>query len=147
MKFTLLIQKDREEEIHALVHEESEFTEKLQNLVLHYNGADKLPAYKEDEMRMLSFSQIECIFSQDGKTWTIDQKGIQYRLKYRLYELEQLLPPNFIRINKSAIANRIQIDKLTASFNGSVNAVFKCGYQDYVSRRCLTEIKRSLGLK
>ena len=147
MKFTLLIQKNQEEEIHALVHKESEFTDKLQNLVLQYNGTDKLPAYREDETRMLSFSQIECIFSQEGKTWAIDQKGIQYRLKYRLYELDYLLPTNFIRINKSAIANRSQIEKLAASFNGSVDAVFKCGYQNYVSRRCLTEIKRSLGLK
>ena len=147
MKFTLLIQKNQEEEIHALVHKESEFTDKLQNLVLQYNGTDKLPAYREDETRMLSFSQIECIFSQEGKTWAIDQKGIQYCLKYRLYELDYLLPTNFIRINKSAIANRSQIEKLAASFNGSVDAVFKCGYQNYVSRRCLTEIKRSLGLK
>ena len=147
MKLTLLIQKNQEEEIHALVHEESEFTEKLQNLVLQYNGTDKLPGYREDETRMLSFSEIECVFSQEGKTWAIDRKGTKYRLKYRLYELEQLLPPGFIRINKSAIANRSRIKKLAASFNGSVDAVFKCGYQDYVSRRCLTEIKRSLGLK
>ena len=147
MKFTLQIQKDQEEEIQARVHEESEFTEKLQDLVLQYNGTDKLPAYREDETRMLSFSEIECVFSQEGKTWAIDRKGTQYRLKYRLYELEQLLPPVFIRINKSAIANRSRIKKLAASFNGSVDAVFKCGYQDYVSRRCLTEIKRSLGLR
>ena len=147
MKFTLLIQKHQEEEIQALVHEESEFTEKLQNLVLQYNGTDKLPAYRDDETRMLSFSQIECVFSQEGKTWAIDQKGIQYRLKYRLYELERLLSNHFIRINKSAIANRNRIEKLTANFNGSVDAVFKCGFHDYISRRCLTEIKRSLGLK
>ena len=147
MKFTLKIQKNQEEEIQALVHEESEFTGKLQELVLQYNGVDRLPVYREDEERILPFSQMECIFSQEGKTWTIDRKGIQYRLKYRLYELEQLLPPNFIRINKSAIANRSRIEKLAASFNGSVDAVFKCGYQDYISRRCLTEIKRSLGLK
>ncbi len=147
MKFTLTIQKEQEEEIRALVHEESEFTEKLQNLVLQYNGTDKLPAYREDEERMLRFGDMECIFSLDGKTWTVDRTGTQYRLKYRLYELEQLLPKNFIRINKSAIANRSRIAKLSASFNGSVDAVFQCGYQDYVSRRCLTEIKRSLGLK
>ena len=147
MKFTLLIQKNQEEEIQALVHEESEFTEKLQNMVMQYNGTDKLPAYGEDETRMLSFSQIECVFSQEGKTWAIDRNGSRYRLKYRLYELEQLLPPNFIRINKSAIANRSQIEKLATSFNGSVDAVFKCGYEDYISRRCLTEIKRSLRIK
>ena len=108
MKFTLKIQKDQEEEIRALVHEESEFTDKLQNLVLQYNGTDKIPGYREDEMKMLKFSDMECVFSQEGKTWAVDRKGVQFRLKYRLYELEQLLPENFIRINKSAIANRSQ---------------------------------------
>ncbi len=147
MKFTLLIQREQEEEVRAIVHRESEFTEKLQNMVLQYAGTDQLPAYREDECKRLSISEVECIFAQGGKTWAVDGAGREYRLKYRLYELEQLLPQNFIRINKSALANRNRIEKLTASFNGSVDAVFRCGYQDYVSRRCLAEIKRSMGLR
>ncbi len=147
MKFKLVIDNSAEEEVRATVQKESEFTDKLQNMVLQYNGCDRIAAYRDDEMKMLPFSDIECISVLCGKSYAVDISGNKYHLKYRLYELEKLLPENFIRINKSAIANKTQISHLSASFNGSVDAVFKSGYTDYVSRRCLAEIKRSLGLK
>lgn len=147
MKFKLVIDNSAEEEVRATVQKESEFTDKLQNMVLQYNGCDRIAAYRDDEMKMLPFSDIECISVLCGKSYAVDKSGNKYHLKYRLYELEKLLPGNFIRINKSAIANKTQISHLSAAFNGSVDAVFKSGYTDYVSRRCLAEIKRSLGLK
>ena len=78
----------------------------------------------------------------EGKTWAIDRHGDRYRLKQRLYELESQLPPNFIRINKSTFANEARIKKFSASFSGAVDAVFLCGYREYVSRRCFAQIKR-----
>ena len=48
----------------------------------------------------------------------------------------------FIRINKSALANEAHLERFTASFNGAVDAVFRSGYREYVSRRCFAEIKR-----
>ena len=140
MKFQLFIEKEAEEEVRATVHEKSEFTAKLEDLVLQYNGADRLPAWGEDEMKLLPLRDIECIAALEGKVFAVDRTGTRYRLRYRLRELEDILPQNFIRINKSAIANRDRIEKLTAAFSGSVDAVFKCGWRDYVSRRCLTEI-------
>jgi DNA-binding LytR/AlgR family response regulator len=79
---------------------------------------------------------------EDGKTYAIDKTGQQHLVKMRLYEVEQLLPSYFVRINKSAIANQRQIAKFKASFSGAVDVLFKCGYVDYVSRRCFSEIKR-----
>ena len=98
-------------------------------------------------MKLLPLKDIECITVLEGKTFAVDCTGSRYRLRSRLCELEPVLPRNFARINKSAIANLQGIEKLTAAFNGAVDAVFRCGWRDYVSRRCLTEIKRSLGLK
>ena len=147
MKFTLLIEPDREEEICASVHEKSGFTAQLENMVLQYNGSDKIPAFREGEQKLLAFSEIECVCAEDGKTRALNRSGEKYLLKYRLFELEKLLPGNFIRINKSALANRERIEKLTAGFNGSVDAVFRCGRRDYVSRRCLAAIRKELGLK
>ena len=72
----------------------------------------------------------------------IDTDGKQHLVKMRLYEIEQLLPNYFVRINKSAIANQSQIAKFKASFSGAVDVIFKCGHVDYVSRRCFSEIKR-----
>ena len=147
MKFRLLINREAEEEVTASVHKRSEFTDRLENMVLEYSGEDRLPAYREDEMKRLSLEDIECITVLEGKTWALDREGRRYRLRFRLRELEDRLPRNFIRINKSSIANRDRIEKLTAAFSGAVDAVFRCGWSDYVSRRCLTELKRSLGLK
>lgn len=147
MKFQLFIDREAEEEVRATVREKSGFTAKLEDLVLQYNGRDRLPAWEEDGMKLLPLAEVECIAALEGKVFAVDGTGTRYRLRCRLRELEETLPRNFIRINKSAIANLQRIEKLTAAFNGAVNAVFRCGYEDYVSRRCLTEIKRSLGLK
>ena len=96
---------------------------------------------------MLSVSDIECVTVLDGKTYAIDSENRHYRLKQRLYELEQQLPSSFIRINKSALANETRLDKFQVTYAGSVDAVFKCGYREYVSRRCFAQIKRRLEAK
>ena len=66
----------------------------------------------------------------------------EYRLQERLRELEEILPSYFIRINKSTLANEHRIDRFVAVFSGGVDAVFQCGWREYVSRRCFSEIKR-----
>ena len=146
MKFTLNIDKTRDEEITATVHAPSELTERIEALVREYMGQDKLPVYTEDEMKMLPMAQIECITVIDGKTWAIDTSGKRYRLKGRLYEVESLLPSNFIRINKSALANTARLDRFAVCFTGAVDAVFQSGYREYVSRRCFADIKRRYDL-
>ena len=146
MKFTLNIDKTCDEEITATVHAPSELTERIEALVMEYMGRDKLPVYTEDEMKMLPMAQIECITVIDGKTWAIDTSGKRYRLKGRLYEVETQLPSTFIRINKSALANTARLDRFAVCFTGAVDAVFQCGYREYVSRRCFADIKRRYDL-
>ena len=142
MKFSLIIDKNEPEEIIARVHGPSALTEQIEALVLAYNQTDRIIAFREDELRILKFSQIECITVLEGKTTAIDSDGIHYRLKQRLYELEPMLPASFIRINKSSFANETRLKEFAATFSGGVDAVFKCGYREYVSRRCFAQIKR-----
>lgn len=142
MKFKLILDKSQEETIVATVHERSALTDELEALVLRCTGTDRVSAYNEDGMRMLPFSDIECVTVLDGKTYAITSVGEHCRLRLRLYELEAMLPASFIRINKSAIANETHLVRFTASFNGAVDAVFRSGYREYVSRRCFAEIKR-----
>ena len=98
--------------------------------------------YREDEIRKLAFSEIECITILERKVIAIDENGRQYRIQERLRELEAVMPSYFIRINKSALANEHRITRFDAVFNGGVDAVFRCGYREYVSRRCFAEIRR-----
>lgn len=142
MKFKLIIDKTKEEEVTVTAHQPSDLTARIEELVLRGTGTDKLPVYNEDEMKMLPFSQIECITVEDGKTMAIDTKGKRYRIRMRLYEVEALLPACFIRINKSALANEKRIERFLATYSGGVDAVMKSGYREYVSRRCFAEIKR-----
>ena len=142
MKFRVVIDPEKDEEIVVTVHEPSELTEKIRQLVQEHSGPDRIAAFLEEDIKMLSFSQIVFITVQDGKTYAVDTKGIRYRLKQRLYELEAILPASFIRINKSAIANEQHIERFAAAFSGAVDAVFRGGYREYVSRRCFAQIKR-----
>lgn len=146
MKFKMIIDRTKDEEIVATVHEPSRLTETIDQLVQEYTGMDRVTAYNEDEMKVLLFADISCITVMEGKTFAVDRKGKQYRLKQRLYELEEILPPGFIRINKSTIANEQQIERFAATFSGAVDAVFRCGWREYVSRRCYAQIRRRYGL-
>ncbi|MBE6941318.1 MAG: LytTR family transcriptional regulator [Ruminococcaceae bacterium] len=142
MNFKLIIDKEADEEIIATVHSRSALTDEIEALVMKYAGNDRIPAYAEDDMKMLSFSDIECITVLDGRTFAIDSQNHRYRLKLRLYELEAMLPSSFIRINKSTLANENRLDRFAVTYSGGVDAVFKCGYREYVSRRCFAQIKR-----
>lgn len=142
MNFRLLIDKTKAEEVVITAHARSALTDRIEELVKAQTGADRIAAYTEDDMKLLKFSDIECITVLEGKTCAVDLHGKTYRLKQRLYELEEILPASFIRINKSALANENRLERFTATFSGAVDAVFRSGYKEYVSRRCFAEIKR-----
>ena len=142
LKLSLIIDDSKEEEIIATLHSNSLFTDKIEALVMQYSKTDRIPVYSDDEMLLLPFKDIECIISEDGKTFAIVSKSKKYRIKMRLYEVEELLPSFFIRINKSVIANENKIERFSTAFSGAVDAVFRSGYKEYVSRRCFAEIKR-----
>ena len=142
MKYKLVIDRDAEEEVIVRAHSPSALTRQIEDLVCSFSGTDSITGYRDDEMRRLSFPEIECITVLDRRVVAIDREGKQYRVQERLRDLEALLPSYFIRINKSSIANEHSIRRFDAAFSGGVDAVFLCGYRDYVSRRCFSEIRR-----
>ena len=146
MKYRLIIDREAEEEIVATVNAPSSLTEEIENLILCYSGSEYIIGFRNDEMRKLAFSEIECVITEDRKVIAIDAQCNKYIIKDRLYELEESLPSYFIRINKSALANEHRILRFDATFSGGVDAVFACGYKEYVSRRCFAQIKRRYGV-
>ena len=142
MKYKLVIDKNAEEEIVATVHAPSSLTQQIEDLVCSFSGADSIMGYCDDEIRKLAFQEMECITIINRKVTAIDNSGNQYRIQDRLRDLETILPSYFIRINKSTLANENSILKFDTAFSGGVDAVFRCGYREYVSRRCFAEIKR-----
>ena len=142
MKFRFIVDKNREEEIVITAHERTELVDRIEHLVMQYSGSDRIAVYLNDDLLMLPIHKIECITIIDGKTIAIDRTGTRYRLRQRLYEVEKRLPASFIRINKSTLANENHLERFAVTITGSVDAVFKCGYREYVSRRCFSAIKR-----
>ena len=142
MKYKLIIDKDAEEEVIAIVHAPSSLTQQIENLVCSFSGRDSVMGCRDDGLRRLGFSEIECITVLDRKVIAIDLCGNHYRIQDRLRDLEEILPSYFIRINKSTLANEHRIARFDAAFSGGVDAVFQCGYREYVSRRCFAEIRR-----
>ena len=139
MKFKLIIDPDAEEEVTVVAHAPSSLTQQIEDLV---NGSEYIIGHRDDQMRKLTFGEIECITIHNRKVIAIDTRGNHYRVQDRLRDLEDIVPTYFIRINKSTLANEHRILRFDATFNGGVDAVFQCGYREYVSRRCFSEIRR-----
>lgn len=137
---------DGEEEIVARVHSPSELTDRIESLVRESEGQTSVTVTDEDRKTILNldFEEIECISVIEGKTSVTSSDGKTYYSKLRLYEIGELLPSYFLRINKSALANRKRIAEFRVTFGGGVNAVFMSGAAEYVSRRCFSEIKRNI---
>lgn len=58
-----------------------------------------------------------------------------YRIKFRLYELEEMLPKHFIRVSKSAIVNIRRIISVTRNLTASSLVQFSGSHKKiYVSR-------------
>lgn len=142
MKFTLIIDKEREEEVVIYAHGKSDFTEAIEKMI---SAEDRLMAYNGKEMIPISPSQVYCFIAEDNKVYAVTEKE-KLQIKARLYNIEEALPPDFIRINKSSIANIKMIDRFDASVYGTLQVKFKNGYIDYVSRRNLKNIKERLGV-
>ncbi len=146
MKFNLIVDPNKEEEITIVSNSANDFVAKIENLVMAYNGNDEIIAYADNEVTSLKFSEIDCISVIDRKTKIISSSGKTYRISDTLSCVEKKLPNYFIRINKSTIANERSIKSFVTGFGGSVDAIFKCGYRDYVSRRCFSQIKKRYGI-
>ncbi len=146
MIFKLNIDKSCQEEVIANVHKRTPLIDEIEKMVLQDSITDQIPGYMDDEITMLTVGEIECFVVEDERTYAVCRNRTRYLVKSRLYELEARLPGDFIRISKSAIANWKEISKLKVQLSGAVDAVFKSGYVECISRRCYAELKRRYGL-
>ena len=142
MKFSLILDKARDEEVVVYAHSANELTTKIEKIVMEESGEGGLYVCNEEEIKWIDLVDIECITIIDRKVYVICADGKKYRINKKLCDIEPNLPSYFIRINKSSIANENKIKSYKTAFSGAVDAVFKCGYKEYVSRRCFANIKR-----
>ena len=143
MKLQIVIDSNRDEEIIVYAHNKSPLVIEIEELV--NNHSIDLIGYTENETVKLNLNDIYCFFTEDNKVYALTENE-KFRLKSRLYQLEKNLNNNFVKINQSCIANIKMIDRFKGTVGGSLTAVFKNGYVDFVSRRKLKNVKERLGL-
>ena len=143
MKFRLIIDKNRDEEVIIYSHAKTPLTDKIEQLVSEDNF--ELIGYTDSEAVRLNSNEICRFFVENNKVFAENAKE-KYRLKLRLWQLEEKLPAGFVKINQSCLANINMVERFDASVSGSLLVKFKNGSTDYVSRRQLKIVKERFGL-
>lgn len=102
---------------------------------------------KSDDMQhILKPNNIHYFHTKNDAVFAVTATGA-FKLKEKLYQLEQLLPASrFVRLSKSVIANLHELSHFEASFNGTLCVYFKSGTKEYVSRHYVNTIKEVLNM-
>lgn len=143
MKWSLFINKEKEEEILIYAHEENDLVKDIISLVALQDKT--INGIYNDEIQMITPSLVSCFISENNKVYALinDKK---YLIKKRLYQIEEMMDESFLKINQSCLVNRRKIVKFQTSIGGSLMVILDNGYKDYVSRRELKNIKQRMGL-
>lgn len=144
MKFKLLINPHKNEIVEAQVHQRSIFTDNLEKFVLTNGNSNSIIAYEDKDLIILQLEDIIMITILNNKITAICVNNKKYHLRKRIYQLTNILPKNFWRINKSSIVNQIYINRFEETKTAGVNIIMKNGLTDYVSRRCFSKIRKRL---
>jgi len=100
--------------------------------------------YKDNKEYYLDPGEIHFFETEHNNTYA-HTKDDSFLVKYRLYELEEILSKNFVRISKSTIANIKHILAISKSFGTSYSLEFnKSHKQVYASRRYVKSLKLRL---
>ena len=143
MKCTLIITNEHEEEVVIYARERTKLTDDIKALV--GDSVPELMGYKENQAVKLSADEVYCFIVEGNKVYALTDKE-KFQLKCRLYQLEEILPDIFVKINQSCLANIRKIGRFDTSVSGTLLIKFKNGYKDYVSRRQMKAVKERFGL-
>lgn len=136
MKITVEVNENCiEEEIIIRCREMNETISNIQKAVADVTKQDvKIRLTKENKEYYISIDEILFFESDDSGICAHTASDI-FVTKYKLYELEQLLPWHFSRISKSAILNVEKVYAITKNITSASIVEFKgTPKQVYVSR-------------
>ena len=106
---------------------------------------DYLVGIADDQVCVLDISDIIRVFVEDRKVFVVTTKG-KFIVRKKVYEMNNLLTKDFVKISQSEIANIKFIKNLDLSIRGTIVIVYKNSDISYVSRRLLKDFKTKLGL-
>lgn len=125
-----------------------ELSDEIQNLIQYISTMNTVPnqivATKNNEIYFVDLEKVICFFSQDKSNYVRTKKDT-YKIKYKLYELEDLLKQKeFIRISNSCIINVKQVECFDTSMLGTILVKLKDNTQEKVSKRNVSQMMKFL---
>lgn len=135
----------------SLPEEKAEFwlkkmTARFERITKELNSEqDFLWCYRDGDAYEINFSQIYAIQIENEKTMICTQNQ-KYVYRGRLYQVQSILPNDFIMISRGTIVNYHFIDHLEIINTGNIDALLENGLRVQVSRRRIKDLKKRLGL-
>ena len=118
----------------------------VQNLINYIEySSEYLIGIVEDKASIIDIDEIIRVYIEDRKTFVVTLKDT-YVVKKKLYEVENMVTRNFVKISQSEIANIKFIKNLDFSNTGTIVIKYKNSDISYVSCRMIKEFKLKLGI-
>jgi DNA-binding LytR/AlgR family response regulator len=106
--------------------------------------AAKITFFKKNQEFYFPLDDV-LFFETEGEHIYAHTADDEYLIKYRLYELEEILPRHFARAAKSTIVNILQVYSITRNLTSSSPVNFVNSHKHvYVSRYYYQELRRRL---
>lgn len=146
MKIKIIHNPNLEDEV---VLEYRELTPAIEAAIIRLQSLE-IDVIERGSERKLSIDKVIFFESEEERVvaHTIDR---HYLTRYKLYELESILPSFFLRTSKSTIVNTLEVESFERMFSGSLNLYFFNSEKNgYCSRLYSGNLKRKLlerGLK
>lgn len=144
MKVQLLIDKGLPEtrvDVYA-----SSMTDEVAEILeaIEMCGKEKVYVRHGEEVYYIKLEDIICFYTDDKNVYLRTKAG-SYKVKYRLYELEEkVLNNKFLRISNAIIVNEEHIKCFDTAEVGNIIVKLDDGSKEYVSKRRIPGILKKL---
>ena len=125
----------------------AEMDAEVRRAVALLEGGGKLVLEREGTLYPVAAEEAECFYTSGGRVEARMKNGEVFFCRERIFELEEKLKGNFVKINQGAIANLDCAERFSVLFNGTMEVLFFSGNKEYVSRRTVGKIKAILGMR
>jgi DNA-binding LytR/AlgR family response regulator len=133
----------KSDEVIIKCKEKNDLISNIETYIRNLNNI-KLPFYKDDQEYYLNLNEV-IFFETDSNSISAHTISNMYYVKYKLYELEKLLPRNFIRVSKSAIVNINHIHSINKKITSASEIEFsKTHKKVFASRFYFKNLKDKL---
>ena len=100
---------------------------------------------KGSDIALLELGEIY-MFRVEDKQVNVYTQNNSYVIKKALYQVEDSLNGDFVRISKTTIVNLKKIKRVAPSLRGMMFIELKNGLKDNISRKYLPDFKQALDL-